>query len=762
MLPFAAVLALVLASQGVIQNFDGYKDATTVEKLTYQNPKTDAAGNPIKDAAGNPVTETATTQTQTLPMGPIASQEAIKELGTNGGGFFNANSAHPYENPTPLTNLLEMFAIFLIPFALTYTFGKMVGDTRQGWVVLAAMLILFVPLVITAFHSEQNGNPLIAKQGVDQVASPLQAGGNMEGKETRFGIAASALFAAATTATSCGAVNTHARLDDALGRLRADVPHPARRGRAGRGRHRHLFDSDVRHSRRLHRRTDDRPDAGIPRQEDRGLGDEVGLGLHPDDPVRRADRNRGRRDDGRRQGRRRESRSSRLQRDSLCVLLRPPTTTAARSPDISANTVFYNVATGLAMFIGRFWPIVAALAIAGSLAAKKRVPVTEGTMPTHGPLFVALLIGSILLIGVLTYVPALALGPVVEHFMLATAPSNEFHMTRQQLSLFDRKLIGPALIESVKKLDPRVQWRNPVMFVVYIGTIVTAILYGQALAGHGEAPAGFILAITIWLLFTVLFANFAEALAEGRSRAQASALRNMRQTVMAKRIVQNTPGARKTTLVKAEDLRKGDMVLVETHDTIPADGEVIEGVASVDESAITGESAPVIRESGGDFSSVTGGTRVLSDWIVVRVSVNPGETFLDRMISMVEAAKRQKTPNEIALTILLVALTLVFLVVIVTLLPFSLFAVEVSKVGNAGHADRARGAVGLPHPDDDRRPVVGDRRRRHEPYDAGERHRDFRPRRRGRRRRRCAAARQDRHHYTRQSAGCGVLTGARA
>jgi K+-transporting ATPase ATPase B chain len=190
------------------------------------------------------------------------------------------------------------------------------------------------------------------------------------------------------------------------------------------------------------------------------------------------------------------------------------------------------------------------------------------------------------------------------------------------------------------------------------------------------------LAITIWLLFTVIFANFAEALAEGRSRAQASALRNMRQTVMAKRVLQNSPGARQTTPVKAEDLRKGDVVLVETHDTIPADGEVIEGVASVDESAITGESAPVIRESGGDFASVTGGTRVLSDWLVVRVTVNPGETFLDRMISMVEAAKRQKTPNEIALTILLVALTLVFLIVIVTLLPLSLFAVEVSKVGS--------------------------------------------------------------------------------
>ncbi len=255
-------------------------------------------------------------------------------------------------------------------------------------------------------------------------------------------------------------------------------------------------------------------------------------------------------------------------------------------------------------------------------------------------------------------------------------------MSRQPLPLFDRKFIVPALLESVKKLDPRVQWRNPVMFVVYVGTLVTAVLYVQALAGRGEASPGFILAITVWLLFTLLFANFAEALAEGRSRAQATALRSMRQTVMAKQLVQYETGRRETKPIKAEELRKGDVVLVECHDTIPADGEVIEGVASVDESAITGESAPVIRESGGDFSSVTGGTRVLSDWIIVRVSVNPGETFLDRMISMVEAASRQKTPNEIALTILLVALTLIFLVVIVTLLPYSIYAVEVNKAGS--------------------------------------------------------------------------------
>ena len=224
LLPLSVVLALVLVSQGVIQNFDGYKDATTVETTTYQNPKSDADGTPIKDAAGNAVTETATTHTQTLPMGPIASQESIKELGTNGGGFLNANSAHPYENPTPLTNLLEMLAILVIPFALTYTFGKMVGDTRQGWVILVAMLILFVSLTMLAYYSEQHGNPLIAEQGIDQVSRPTQTGGNMEGKETRFGIAASALFAAVTTATSCGAVNTMHDSDDAARRVRAAVP----------------------------------------------------------------------------------------------------------------------------------------------------------------------------------------------------------------------------------------------------------------------------------------------------------------------------------------------------------------------------------------------------------------------------------------------------------------------------------------------------------------------------------------------------------
>ena len=257
-------------------------------------------------------------------------------------------------------------------------------------------------------------------------------------------------------------------------------------------------------------------------------------------------------------------------------------------------------------------------------------------------------------------------------------------MTKKTFTLFDPALAVPAMREAVRKLSPAVQWRNPVMFVVYVGSILTTLLAIQALGGEGEAPAGFIIAISVWLWFTVLFANFAEALAEGRSKAQAASLRGLKKETWAKKLLEPRYGG-KWQLVQGNDLRKGDVVVVEAGDigqsVIPADGEVIEGVASVDESAITGESAPVIRESGGDFSAVTGGTRVLSDWIVIRVTANPGETFVDRMIAMVENAKRQKTPNEIALTILLVALTIVFLGVTVTLLPFSQFSVDVSGAG---------------------------------------------------------------------------------
>ncbi len=263
----------------------------------------------------------------------------------------------------------------------------------------------------------------------------------------------------------------------------------------------------------------------------------------------------------------------------------------------------------------------------------------------------------------------------------APLPAGARVSLHRKFGLFDPALVWPAIADAFRKMRPREQLRNPVMFVVYVGSLLTTVLWVQAMNGEGETSSGFVLAIALWLWFTVLFANFAEALAEGRSKAQAASLRGVRKTVLAKKLREPRYGSPGSP-VMADDLRKGDIVLVTAGDVIPADGEVIEGVASVDESAITGESAPVIRESGGDFSSVTGGTRVLSDWIVVRVLVNPGETFLDRMIAMVEGAKRQKTPNEIALTILLMALTIVFLVVTVTLLPFSLFSVNVAHAGS--------------------------------------------------------------------------------
>ncbi|KOY60814.1 potassium-transporting ATPase subunit B [Photorhabdus heterorhabditis] len=253
-------------------------------------------------------------------------------------------------------------------------------------------------------------------------------------------------------------------------------------------------------------------------------------------------------------------------------------------------------------------------------------------------------------------------------------------MTNKQRALFEPSLIRNALIDSIKKCHPAAQWRNPVMFVVYLGSGLTTILWIAMLAGQLKENTLFTGNIALWLWFTVLFANFAEALAEGRSKAQAASLKGVRKTSWAIKLTSASRDASREK-VPSDSLRKGDIVIIEAGETIPCDGEVIEGGASVDESAITGESAPVIRESGGDFSSVTGGTRVLSDWLVVECSVNPGETFLDRMISMVEGAKRRKTPNEIALTILLTALTIIFLLVCVTLLPFSIFSVEANQSG---------------------------------------------------------------------------------
>jgi|KBSMisStandDraft_5_1062788.scaffolds.fasta_scaffold02681_4 K+-transporting ATPase ATPase A chain len=417
LLPIAAVLAVALVSTGVIQNFKGYQVATILEPVTYQQPKTDSAGNALTDSGGNPVVENITTRTQYLPMGPVASQESIKELGTNGGGFLSANSAHPYENPSAVANFLEMLAILVIPFALTYTFGRMIGDPRQGWALLVAMLVLLVPLIAMAYYNEQHGNPLLSAQGIDQNAGVTQSGGNMEGKETRFGIAASSLFAAVTTATSCGAVNG---MHDSMTPLGGFVPlfliqlSELAPGGVGTGLYTILIFAIL----------------GV-------FIAGLMIGRTPEYLGKKIE-------------------ATEMKLASIYILTTPflvligtavaVVTTAGKSSvanpgphgfseilyafssaannngsafgGLSANTVFYNIATALVMWLGRYWPIVAALALAGSLAAKKRIPVTEGTMPTHGPLFVALLVGSILLIGVLTYVPALALGPVVEHFLL--------------------------------------------------------------------------------------------------------------------------------------------------------------------------------------------------------------------------------------------------------------------------------------------------------------------------------------------------------
>jgi K+-transporting ATPase ATPase A chain len=417
LLPLSLGLAILYMGQGAIQNFSAYRDVSTLETLTYANPKLDAAGAPIVDSHGNPVTEPATTHTQTLAMGPVASQEAIKMLGTNGGGFFNANSAHPYENPTPLSNFAQMISMILIPTALCFVFGRMVGDPRQGWAVLGAMVIIFTVMACVALWAEQQGNPMLTPLGVDQAHSTLQAGGNMEGKETRFGIVASALFATVTTAASCGAVNA---MHDSFTPLGGLVPMWLIQlgevvfGGVGSGLYGMLI-------------------FAIMAVFIAGLM----IGRTPEYIGKKIE-------------------AFEMKMTSIVILVTPflallgtaiavmtsqgrlgianpgahgfseilyAVSSAANNngsafAGLSANTVFYNSLLGVVMWFGRFAFIVPVLAIAGSLAKKKRIGVTAGTLPTHGPLFVALLIGTVVLVGALTYVPALALGPVIEHLQL--------------------------------------------------------------------------------------------------------------------------------------------------------------------------------------------------------------------------------------------------------------------------------------------------------------------------------------------------------
>jgi K+-transporting ATPase ATPase A chain len=419
LLPLSLVLAVVLMSQGVVQSFGEYRTVSLLDPVTIDVPAMDAAGEPVLDAAGEPVMEQQVVTEQTVPLGPAASQIAIKQLGTNGGGFFNANSAHPLENPTPLSNFLGVLAILLIPAGLCFTFGRMVRDMRQGWAIFAAMLVIFVPLTLGVVAAEQSGNPVLTELGADTVASETQAGGNMEGKEARFGIASSGIWAAATTAASNGSVNS---MHDSYTPLGGLVPMWLMQlgevvfGGVGSGLYGMLMFALVAVF-----------IAGLM------------VGRTPEYL-----------------GKKIEAYEMKM---AALVLLIPPlvvligTAVASVSPlgvssianpdpaahgfsemlyafssagnnngsafaGISANVPFYNTALGIAMWASRYWLMIPVLAIAGSLAAKRATAVTAGTLPTHGPLFVAMLVGVVLIVGALTFVPALALGPIVEHLLL--------------------------------------------------------------------------------------------------------------------------------------------------------------------------------------------------------------------------------------------------------------------------------------------------------------------------------------------------------
>jgi K+-transporting ATPase ATPase A chain len=417
LLPLSLVLALVLVSQGVVQNFTAYKSAALVQPTSVSTPVKDAEGNPVLDEQGQPKTETSAVTEQTLPMGPAASQIAIKQLGTNGGGFFNVNSSHPYENPTPLSNFFEMLAILVISAALCFTFGQMVGDTRQGWAVLAAMTAIFVVFLALCVWAEYQGNPRMTALGVDAVASTLQPGGNMEGKEVRFGVANSALWATATTAASNGSVNS---MHDSFTPLGGLVPlfliqlGEVIYGGVGCGLYGMLVFAIIavfvaglmvgRTPEYLGKKIEayemkmasliilipplfilGLTALGVTTQP--GLAGRANSGAHGLSEI-------------------------------LYAFSSMGGNNGSAFAGLSANVPFYNALGGIEMLFTRFWLAIPTLAIAGSLAQKKRVPVSPGTLPTHTPLFVVMLVGVVLIVGALTFIPALALGPIVEHLML--------------------------------------------------------------------------------------------------------------------------------------------------------------------------------------------------------------------------------------------------------------------------------------------------------------------------------------------------------
>ena len=411
LIPISIIYAVFLVGQGAIQNFDAYKNVKTVQITQFDKPKLDAAGQPIKDEKGAVITEPATTDQQTLPMGPVASQEAIKMLGTNGGGFFNANSAHPYENPTPLSNFIQIISIFLIPAALCFTFGRMVGDKRQGWVVLVTMLLIFLVVTCVVLYFEQQGNPILTNLGVNGSM------GNMEGKETRFGVDDSSIFASITTLASCGAVNA---MHDSFTPMGGFIPlwnmmlGEVVFGGVGSGLYGMLVFAilAVFIAGLMIGRTPEYLGKKIESYEMKMVAIAilvtptlalVGTAI----TVMTSDGVAGIANPG-----------AHGFSEILYAFTSSANNNGSAFAGLSANTPFYNSLLAIAMWFGRFGVIVPVLALAAAFAAKKKIPVNEGTMPTHGPLFIVLLAGTVILVGALNYVPALALGPIVEQLML--------------------------------------------------------------------------------------------------------------------------------------------------------------------------------------------------------------------------------------------------------------------------------------------------------------------------------------------------------
>ena len=618
LVPMAAVGAVILITQGVLQNFNA------------------------------PITvNTVSGGTQTIPGGAVASQEVIKELGTNGGGYFNANAAHPFENPTMWSNMLEIFLILVIPVSLTRTFGIMVRDHRQGWALLSTMAVLF----FASFA-------VIASQ---ELALTSAQGAGLEGKELRLGILPSAFFGTATTMTSTGAVDSfhssYSPLGDGMLLLNMMLGE-IMPGGVGSGLYGILVIAIL---------TVFIAGLMVGRTPEY-LGKRIGV--------------------------------KEITRVCLYILVMPtlvlagvsistllPGTREALSTSgphafteltyaftsasnnngsafagLNADTWWFNISLGLAMLLGRFIPIVMVLALAGLFAEQRPAAPNSGTLPTHRPQFVGDHRNH-------------------HHRQCIDVPSYPRSWTFDGGSVmsnsFSPAQLSQAAPLALKKMDPRSLIKVPVMFLVEVGALFTLVL---AIV----QPSFFTWSITVWLWLTTFFAVLAEAVAEGRGKAQADALRNSRTEADAFRIAvagdSSVPSLSAVlssdatpTQVASELLSPGDVVFVKAGNVIPADGDVLEGAASIDESAVTGESAPVIRESGGDRSAVTGGTRVLSDAITIKITSKPGESFLDRMIGLVEGAERSKTPNEMALGTLLHVLTLIFLVVVLALAPMAAF-----------------------------------------------------------------------------------------